>query len=57
MIANLVILLVAAAMSAYGVGVVLKRKPPWWAAVPAVLLYLFLGIHSVLLAWMSSAGT
>ena len=53
---NLLILLLAAATSCFGVVLVLKRKPPLWAAVPALLLYAFLGIHTVLLAWLTGAG-
>ena len=53
---NLLILLLAAATSCFGVVLVLKRKPPVWAAVPALLLYAFCGIHTVLLAWLTSAG-
>jgi hypothetical protein len=53
---NLLILLLAAATSCFGVVLVLKRRPPLWAAVPALLLYAFLGIHTVLLAWLTSDG-
>lgn len=53
---NLLLLLVAVATSCYGVVLVLKRRPPLWAAVPALLLYAFLGIHTVLLAWLTSDG-
>jgi hypothetical protein len=53
---NLLILLLAAATSCFGVVVILKRKPPLWAAVPALLLYAFCGIHTVLLAWLTSDG-
>lgn len=53
---NLLILLLTAATSCYGVVLVLKRRPPLWAAVPALLLYAFCGIHTVLLAWLTSNG-
>jgi hypothetical protein len=53
---NLLILLLAAATSCFGVVLVLKRRPPLWAAVPALLLYAFCGIHTVLLAWLTSDG-
>jgi hypothetical protein len=53
---NLLLLLLAAAASCYGVAVVLKRRPPLWAALPALLLYAFCGIHAVLLAWLLSDG-
>ena len=53
---NLLILLLAVATSCFGVVLVLKRKPPLWAAAPALLLYAFCGIHTVLLAWLTSDG-
>ncbi|MHC4972427.1 MAG: hypothetical protein ACYTG3_08850 [Planctomycetota bacterium] len=53
---NLLILLLAVATSCFGVVVVFRRKPPLWAAVPALLLYAFCGIHTVLLAWLTSDG-
>lgn len=53
---NLLLLLLAVAASCFGAVVVLKRRPPLWAAVPALLLYAALGIHTVLLAWLTSDG-
>jgi len=50
------VLLLAAAGAAYGVAVTMKRGPPAWAALPAVLLYLLCGVHAVLLAWITGAG-
>ncbi len=53
---NLLLLLLAVAASCYGAVVVLRRRPPLWAAAPALLLYALLGIHTVLLAWLTSDG-
>jgi hypothetical protein len=53
---NLLLLVLAVAASCYGVGLVLKRRPPLWAAVLALLLYAFCGIHAVLLAWLTGDG-
>jgi hypothetical protein len=50
------ILLGAAVITAWAARVTLTSRLPLWASLPALALYLFLGIHTVLLAGLAGDG-
>jgi len=53
---GLVILLLAAAASAYGAWASLKSRPPLWAAAIAATLFAAAGILAVLASWIAGDG-
>lgn len=53
---GLVLLLAAAAASAYGAWASLKSRPPLWAAVLAAVLFAAAGVLAVVVSWISGDG-
>ncbi|MHC4223373.1 MAG: hypothetical protein ACYSUN_05230 [Planctomycetota bacterium] len=56
MSADLLILLLCAALSAYGTAVAFKLKVRWRTTVPAILFYVYAGIHLALLGSFTGDG-
>lgn len=56
MTVEFLILVAAAVFAAWGARVALTSKLPLWVSLPAVALYLFVGIHTVLLAGLAGDG-
>jgi hypothetical protein len=53
---DLLILLLCAALSAYGTAVSFKLKAKWRMTIPAVLLYVYVGMHLALLGSFTGDG-